>query len=314
MNRTDRLQAIITRLQTKKVITAQEIADEFEISLRTVYRDIRALEEAGIPIGAEAGVGYFLDESYHLPPVMFTTEEASALLVAGKLMPFLADKKVNTAFNDALAKVKAVLKSTDKDHLASLDATMKVLDKAPDIPGKQNIFLQELQHALVHKLVVQMEYFSKYNQSTNKREVEPVSLLYYGFNWHLIAWCRLRNEFRDFRLDRIQHIEVLAEAYERNIEKDYKQYMEQSKASLVIHKVKLMVTHTVAFKICDSKYWYGLSEESQQADGFEMTFLNPDLEGFANWLLALGPNVNIIEPMELKDLLKKKIQAFCGKL
>ena len=90
MNRIDRLTAILIQLQTKKVVKAQEIADRFNISLRTVYRDIRALEEAGVHIGAEAGIGYFL-ENYHLPPVMFTTEEASALMLGAKLIEKMSD-------------------------------------------------------------------------------------------------------------------------------------------------------------------------------------------------------------------------------
>jgi len=96
-------------------VKAQEIANRFEISLRTVYRDIRALEEGGIPIGSEAGLGYFLDDSYSLPPIMFTTEEASAILMASKIIPHLSDAKVNDAFQNALYKIKSVMKSEDKE-------------------------------------------------------------------------------------------------------------------------------------------------------------------------------------------------------
>jgi predicted DNA-binding transcriptional regulator YafY len=86
MNRIDRLTAILVQLQSKKVVKAHEIADRFEISLRTVYRDVRALEEAGIPIGAEAGKGYFILDGYHLPPVMFSQQEANALVLGSKLI------------------------------------------------------------------------------------------------------------------------------------------------------------------------------------------------------------------------------------
>jgi predicted DNA-binding transcriptional regulator YafY len=107
-------------------VKAQEIASRFGISLRTVYRDIRALEEAGVPIGAEAGIGYFL-ENYHLPPVMFTTEEASALLLGAKLIEKMSDHSIKKEFGSALYKIKSVLKSADKEHVEDLESRVAVL-------------------------------------------------------------------------------------------------------------------------------------------------------------------------------------------
>ena len=120
MNRIDRLTAILIHLQTKRVVKAEEIADRFEMSLRTVYRDVKALMEAGVPIGSEAGKGYFIVDGYHLPPVMFTQDEASAMLLAGKLVEKMSDKSVRTAFESALLKIKAVLNDSGKDHLEDL--------------------------------------------------------------------------------------------------------------------------------------------------------------------------------------------------
>lgn len=119
MNRIDRLTAILIQLQSKRVVKAQEIADRFGISLRTVYRDVWALEEAGVPIGAEAGIGYFL-EDYHLPPVMFSNEEASALLFGAKLVSKMADELLHESFESALYKIKSVLKRSEKEHLEDL--------------------------------------------------------------------------------------------------------------------------------------------------------------------------------------------------
>jgi predicted DNA-binding transcriptional regulator YafY len=128
MNRIDRLQATLIHLQSKRVVKAQEIADRFEISLRTVYRDIRSLEESGVPIGAEAGVGYFLLENYHLPPVMFTHEEASALLFGEKLMEKMSDEKTRNEFRSAIYKIKAILKPGEKDHLEKLNDRIAVFN------------------------------------------------------------------------------------------------------------------------------------------------------------------------------------------
>ena len=126
MNRIDRLQAILIQLQSKRVITAQEMADRFEVSLRTIYRDIRALEQGGVPIGAEAGIGYYLSEGYHLPPIMFTREEASALLLAGKFFEKHTDKNQQSHFRDALYKVKAVLDMNKKEELEDLETKISI--------------------------------------------------------------------------------------------------------------------------------------------------------------------------------------------
>jgi len=103
VNRFDRISAILILLQTKKWITAGEIAQRYGVSVRTVYRDIRTLEEAGIPLGAEAGRGYFIVDGFHLPPVMFTPDEAGSLLMAGKLMEKMADQSIGRGFRWARA-------------------------------------------------------------------------------------------------------------------------------------------------------------------------------------------------------------------
>src|ERR1041385_3428536 len=124
MNRIDRLTAILIHLQTKRVVKAEEISDRFEISLRTVYRDVKALMEAGVPIGSEAGKGYFIVDGYHLPPVMFNQEEASSLLLAGKLVEKMTDQSILKAIESALHKIKSVLHEKEKDHLENLQSVI----------------------------------------------------------------------------------------------------------------------------------------------------------------------------------------------
>src|SRR5215216_2516757 len=164
MNRIDRLTAILIHLQTKRVVKAEEISHRFEISLRTVYRDVRALMEAGVPIGSEAGKGYFIVDGYHLPPVMFTQEEGSALLFAGKLVEKMTDKSIRKEFESALLKIKAVLHVSEKDHLENLNAHIEV-SRMPheEQHAYPNHFLTTLQKAAVDKEVVRMEYATNYS-------------------------------------------------------------------------------------------------------------------------------------------------------
>ena len=146
MNRIDRLTAILIQLQTKRWHTASEIADKFEISIRTVYRDLRALDEAGVPIGTEPGKGYFLVEGYHLPPVMFTREEAGAMLIAGKLVDKLTDSSVKKQFQMAIDKIKAVLPLREKDMLEGLNDRVEVLyNPISERSGYPNNYITEIQ-------------------------------------------------------------------------------------------------------------------------------------------------------------------------
>lgn len=313
MNRIDRLQAILTQLQTKKVVKAQEIADRFEISLRTVYRDIRALEEGGVPIGAEAGVGYFLDDDYSLPPIMFTTEEASAILMAGKLVPFISDQKVDSAFQNALYKIKSVMKAEDKEFLEKLDNSVKVFTGISEAPQKDTIFLHDIQQALVNKKILQLGYFAKYKQELTCREVEPVGLLYYALNWHLIAYCRLRKDYRDFRLDRIRELEVCDTSYDRKLDKAFDEYLEREKEQYQCFEVEIKVGKQLALSILESKYWYGFVDEEQDGEMVKMKFLNPDLNGFAKWILTTIEKVEIISPSNLNTILQDMIQNICDK-
>lgn len=313
MNRIDRLQAILIQLQSKKIVKAHEIADRFGISLRTVYRDIRALEEGGIPIGAEAGIGYFLDDSFSLPPVMFTSLEANALLLAGKLIPHMSDNKVDEAFQDALYKIKSVMRSQDKLSLEKLEKSVHVYSGLTMSPKKDSIYLHEIQKAIVESKVLEIEYFSHYNQQGSLREVEPICLIFYAMNWHLIAWCKLRKAYRDFRLDRIQHLTMTSVLYERKIDAAFQEYLEYQKEQNEYVEIKLKVSQALALFLNESKYWYGFISETVISEKVQMTFLNPDLQGFARWVITMGIEVDIIEPLNLKSIVGEMVKLLYPK-
>jgi len=313
LNRLDRLQAILTQLQSKKIVKAQEIADRFGISLRTVYRDIRALEEGGIPIGAEAGVGYFLDDNYTLPPIMFTTEEASAILMAGKIIPHLSDKNVNHAFQDALYKIKSVMNAEDKAVLEKLDHSVKVFSGMSSAPKKDSIYLQDIQQALIQSKVVHLQYFAHYKQELSQREVEPIGLLFYALNWHLIAYCKLRGEYRDFRLDRIRKLEISKTCYDRKLDEAFEEYLEREKEQYQCFEIELQVKKELALWLHESKYWYGFLSEQENDEFVNMKFLNPDLNGFARWILSMTDKVDIVAPLRLKSMLHEMVQQLFQK-
>lgn len=313
MNRTDRLQAILTQLQSKNVVKAQEIANRFEISLRTVYRDIRALEEGGIPIGSEAGLGYFLDDSYSLPPIMFTTEEASAILMASKIIPHLSDAKVNDAFQNALYKIKSVMKSEDKEILEKLDHSVKVYSEIAIPNKKASIFIQDIQQALVQSKVIHLSYFSGYKQERSSREVEPIGLVFYALNWHLIAYCRLRKDFRDFRLNRIEQLDISQKSYQRKLDHSFENYMKKKEEEQKYTEIELKVSKQKAHLINDSKYWFGFLEEKEIGEYIHMKFLNAHLKGFARWVVSMTDMAEIQSPKAAQDILLDMVKKLCEK-
>src|SRR5215210_1387248 len=190
MNRIDRLAAIVIQLQTRRLVKAQDIADKFCISLRTVYRDIHALEEAGVPVSGEAGIGYRLMEGYKLPPVMFNQDEASALLTGAKLMQSMSDENSSKHYISALDKIKAVLRLAEKDHIEEIDEHIAVLTHPSIVHQRPSEFhLQPLLKAIADKSIIEISYTSIEKNETLQRKVEPVGIYYLGSYWYLIAFC-----------------------------------------------------------------------------------------------------------------------------
>ena len=210
VNRLSRLTAILIQFQTKRMVTAFELSQKFQVSKRTIYRDIKALENAGVPILTEEGKGYSLMEGYRIPPVMFTEKQANALVLAEQLVLKNKDASFVKDYSEAIDKIKSILRYTAKDKVNLLANRTQYNEVIYQERSSNN--LSDLQNALTNYNLVKIEYINKDAVAT-KRLIEPFALLSTE-NWFLIAWCRLRKEFRFFRLDRIQRIEVQSENFE----------------------------------------------------------------------------------------------------
>lgn len=212
IKRVSRLTAILTQLQTKNLLIAQNLADQFSVSKRTIYRDIRALEEAGVPIITEEGKGYTLMDGYKIPPVMFTESEANALITAEQLILKNKDASFVKDYTDAVNKIKAVLRSNTKDKANLLSS--RILSGQNIESNRTSNNLSILQLALTNYNLVKITYFSPENNQTTERIVEPFAIYTTQENWLLIALCRLRNDYRAFRLDRIESLSVQNQTFE----------------------------------------------------------------------------------------------------
>lgn len=206
MNRIDRLFGILILLQSRKYVTADRIAEQFDISVRTVYRDVKALAEQGIPISFEQPKGYFIVHGYFLPPVSFTSDEANALLIMEHVASRFADNSILANYTAALNKVKSVLKHNQKEKLEILNSRIKM--QLHESFTSEFEHLADLQNAISGQYMIEIDYKNN-SEESSKRKIEAIGLIFYAFNWHLIGWCHLRNEYRDFRVSRIEKVKNL---------------------------------------------------------------------------------------------------------
>ena len=215
MNRIDRLMGIITLLQSKKQLTVPQIAEHFGISERTVFRDLRAIGEIGVPVQFEPEKGYSVSSGFFLPPVSLSIEEANALTLAGPLIVRFADKSIQQHFGSALAKIKMVLSHSQRESMerSQEQAAHFIPDNYAHLMPATD-YLAPLQNAIIGKNVVRIEYLNQKDEPST-REVEPIGLTFYSLNWHLIAWCHLRQEYRDFRTSRIQQLKVTMKPFSK---------------------------------------------------------------------------------------------------
>ncbi len=302
MNRIDRLAAIVIQLQSRRLINAQDIADKFSISLRTVYRDVHALEEAGVPVIGEAGIGYRLMEGYKLPPVMFNQDETSALLTAKKLMQSMSDVNSSNHYISALDKIKAVLRLAEKDHLEGIDEHIVVVSRPAFVHEKASeLHLQKILKAIASATVIEINYTSIEKNESLQRKAEPIGIYYQGSRWYLIAFCRLRNDYRNFRTDKIQ---TLVLTNEKIVQKHppLQSFINEVAAQRQVQKVVIEVERDIIKYFGEQKYYNGFVKEEEAGDYLRMTFLSGSLTGFARWFMMFGDKAKIIEPLQLKDM------------
>ncbi|WP_109829306.1 helix-turn-helix transcriptional regulator [Reichenbachiella versicolor] len=214
MDRLTRLTTILIQLQSKKVIVAKEIADRFGISLRTVYRDIRTLQDAGVPIGSENGKGYFLASGYHLPPIMLDEKEVNTLVIAEKLIQNQGDISLQKDFSSLLFKIKSVLKNFQKENYELLE--QRVAPSYLKTPLESSS-LSDIKDAICRTVVIELTYHAVHQDKITKRRVNPLGVYFSSQAWILVAFCHQRNEHREFRLDRIIDYELTSDTFRNDV-------------------------------------------------------------------------------------------------
>ncbi len=311
--RFDRIVAILIQLQSKRIVKAQDLADRFEVSLRTIYRDIRTLEASGVPIVSEAGVGYSIMDGYRLPPVMFTREEAGSFVAAEKLMQRFMDKSLGAYHESAMYKVKSVLRGSEKDWVDALESQVQV-------NGGEELFNKEIPNALeiifesiAEKRQVWLSYQSFHKDELTQRSIEPVGLFHEHNFWYLMAYCHLRKDYRQFRTDRIKGIKSTDDIFTK-IHGSIDDYRNEPNTDSR-EKVRVLVEKNMSRFMKYERDFYGFVSEKEVGDKVELTFMTNNVnQGFARWYLMFGEFATILEPETLKDRVKEILERTLAKI
>lgn len=222
MNRIDRLFGILTLLQSRKYISAEKIAEKFKISVRTVFRDLKALSETGIPLSFEPAKGYFIVQGYFLPPISLTNDEANSLLLMESMVYGFTDKSIQKHYTNALNKIKATLPTAQKERVEFLTNNIKY--QVPARLKQDYEHLSILQKTIASKNIISFSYKNNKDE-ISRRKAEPIGLVFYAFGWHLIAWCHKRQEYRDFNVSRMFEIEDTFQLFLKSDHIEVSEYM-----------------------------------------------------------------------------------------
>jgi len=188
------------------------MSDTFDVSVRTIYRDIRKLEEAGIPVYSIEGRGYCLVDNYTVAPVQFTERQANALITAQHVVNQSKDKSFVTDFNNALTKIKSVFRTSIQEKSELLSDKIKVFNW--EYEEFSSNALSDIQLAITNFNYVEIDYQKADDPTVSFRKIEPCAMYSVNNKWILISWCHLRNDYRAFRIDRIKHFKILPDTFE----------------------------------------------------------------------------------------------------
>ncbi len=309
MNKTDRMLAIVIELQRYGMRRAEDLAAQFETSVRTIYRDVQALSEAGVPIVGAPGMGYSLMEGYFLPPVSFTAEEAVALLVGADFVHMRLDAEYGAKARHAQEKIEAILTKPVQEEASRVRSAIRLLHErmaGTTILEKER--LEPLRRAILHKQSVRIQYSKSVSEPEDSRHsvrtIDPYGLVFTQAAWMLVAFCHERQAIRHFRLSRMRELTVLEQKFEMQPGFD-------------LHT--RTVTDDRHVVVC-IRFDVSAGEQVQETGNFYLESLEPDEQGWLatlrvrrieeilQWTLSWGSAAEVLEPESLRQRLREEIE------
>lgn len=308
MNRTDRLLALVLELQARGWQRAEDLALTFEVSKRTIYRDMLALMESGVPVISSPGQGYALIEGYFLPPLSFSADEAVTLLLGADYITHNLDAQFQSAARSASSKILAVLNEERRAKVRDLQGRMVFVamnslegDFKPDL-------LRQLRRAILQQVAVNLDYHTRSRTEVGgertSRRVDPYALINVHQIWYLVGYCHLRRDVRNFRLDRIDHLRILNDAFTRPADFHVRSEYDEDRRITV----RALFDKAVSRWVLEDRNYFQVESESR-SDGLLVTLRVRQETDVFQWLLGWGAHVRVLEPDSLRERLRLEAQA-----
>ena len=299
--RIDRMLSIVVMLLNRNRISARELSEKFEVSIRTIYRDIDAINLAGIPIISYSGNngGFGIIENYKIDHQLLTFNDMCAILSALK--------GINTTFEDkeldsAIEKIKSLV---PKDKADSLDLYLQqvVIDILPwGYTKKQKERIKTIQNSIINNNILEFNYKNTKGEET-KRKVEPITLVFKGYAWYLFGYCLLKNDYRVFRLSRMKKVLILKEIFDRkNI--SYQDFMKYDTAETKIVSLVLKFSPEVRVRVED---FFGEEQIEYQENGDMIVKISfPEDQWVYSFILGFGEYIEVLEPEHIRKIIQEK--------
>jgi predicted DNA-binding transcriptional regulator YafY len=300
--------AILLELQARPSVRAEDLAQHFEVSVRTMYRDLEALSESGVPLVATPGKGYQLMDGYFLPPLAFTASEAALLVLGGEFIKQRVDAELHKTASSALQKLHTVLPQDKREAVTRWrgELLFSPMARASDDPR-----LPALRAAMQDRRVVRLQYHAFRRAQPEEREIEPISMLYFGERWHVGAYCRLRQGPRLFRLDRIDSFDVLAEHFTLTQRHVIPDYSDDWKAGAPEVRVRF---HPAVERWVRERQPFTFVREERDEHGPVFVYAVRREDDLVRWLLAWGASAEVLSPPELRARLAAEAWVLFARL
>jgi predicted DNA-binding transcriptional regulator YafY len=306
MNKTDRLLAVVLELQRKEIVRAEDLAALFETSVRTIYRDIQALSEAGVPIIGSPGTGYSLMEGYFLPPISFTVLEAVSLLIGTDFIEQQFDDDYRVRAQAARGKIEAILPSSVRNEASHVLKAMRLLISVKQVtPSKEKKYLEKIRRAILDARKINFHYAKRLADSKGHhsvRTVAPYGLVLIQGSWMLVARCDLRQDIRHFRLSRMTELIDLEERFELPAHFNLSEYTPTDDRDL---RVRLRFNHDIVDKVRESNYHY-IEDMEEHRDGLHVVLRVRQLDELLQWVLGWGAGVIVLEPESFRNRIREE--------